>query len=240
MAATALAPTPPHGPPRLHPFCPTAAIGDFVSSLSSDDLAAVTAGCFDRQLHFWDEQRPELVAQYLLVVDALNFCFWPDGELEYEHLAGGIKRALLADPTVLDAVRLTAIDGLGVRRLLRWPRPLPLEEERARLLREVSWWVGGYRLVVVVLLLCMSTGQDAGQSSAAAAATYFHPSALSPPSLHCLPRPAQVGVALLELYGGQAANLVRAAGQSAVQLVQLVTSALPGFRDHCVYRFGGV
>jgi hypothetical protein len=29
--------------------------------------------------------------QYLLVVDALNFCFWPDGELEYEHLAGGIK-----------------------------------------------------------------------------------------------------------------------------------------------------
>jgi hypothetical protein len=32
-----------------------------------------------------------MTVQYLLVVDALNFCFWPDGELEYEHLAGGIK-----------------------------------------------------------------------------------------------------------------------------------------------------
>lgn len=48
-------------------------------------LAASLAGAaprfsptsFDRQLHFFDEGRPELVAQYLLVLDALNFCFWP-------------------------------------------------------------------------------------------------------------------------------------------------------------------
>jgi hypothetical protein len=26
--------------------------------------------------HFWDAERPELSAQYILVVDALNFCFW--------------------------------------------------------------------------------------------------------------------------------------------------------------------
>jgi hypothetical protein len=41
------------------------------------------------ELHFYDGG--PLTVQYLLVVDALNFCFWPDGELEYEHLAGGIK-----------------------------------------------------------------------------------------------------------------------------------------------------
>jgi hypothetical protein len=41
------------------------------------------------ELHFCDGG--PLTVQYLLVVDALNFCFWPDGELEYEHLAGGIK-----------------------------------------------------------------------------------------------------------------------------------------------------
>lgn len=40
-------------------------------------------------IHFCDGG--PLTAQYLLVVDALNFCFWPDGELEYEHLAGGLK-----------------------------------------------------------------------------------------------------------------------------------------------------
>jgi hypothetical protein len=30
-------------------------------------------------------------AQYLLVLDALNFCFWPQPGLEYEHLARGLK-----------------------------------------------------------------------------------------------------------------------------------------------------
>lgn len=30
-------------------------------------------------------------AQYLLVLDALNFCFWPQQGLEYEHLARGLK-----------------------------------------------------------------------------------------------------------------------------------------------------
>ena len=30
-------------------------------------------------------------AQYLLVLDALNFCFWPQPALEYEHLARGLK-----------------------------------------------------------------------------------------------------------------------------------------------------
>lgn len=29
--------------------------------------------------------------QYLLVLDALNFCFWPEPGLEYEHLAASLK-----------------------------------------------------------------------------------------------------------------------------------------------------
>lgn len=100
-------------------------------------------GVFDHQLHYWDEGQPEAVLQYLLAVDTLNFCFWPDGELEYGQLAGGLRDTLLADPGALDAERLAAIDGTGVRRLLRWPRALPLEGERARLLREVGGgWVG--------------------------------------------------------------------------------------------------
>ena len=76
---------------------------------------------FDAELHaLGPGASEEAVAQYLLVVDALNFCFWPDGpessaddgqggdedscpgedegsaaaareQLEYEHLARGIK-----------------------------------------------------------------------------------------------------------------------------------------------------
>ena len=145
------------------------------------DGAPLSPASFDKALHFWDAARPDLVAQYLLVVDALNFCFWPDAELEYHHLAGGVKAAVAADPGALDAVRLAAIDGPGVRALVGWPRPLPLEQERARLLREV-------------------------------------------------------GAALQQLYGGLAANLVRAAGGSAVRCVSLVAAAFPGFQDRCAWR----
>ena len=40
-------------------------------------------------LHFFDGG--PLTVQYLLVIDTLNFCFWPEGGLEYEHLARGLK-----------------------------------------------------------------------------------------------------------------------------------------------------
>jgi hypothetical protein len=46
----------------------------------------------------------------------------------------------------------------------------------------------------------------------------------------------QVGSGLLQHFNGQAAELVAAAGQSAVGLVQLLTSHFPGFRDHSVYK----
>jgi hypothetical protein len=35
---------------------------------------------FDRTLHFVDEHQPALTAQYLFVLDTLNWCFWPDAE----------------------------------------------------------------------------------------------------------------------------------------------------------------
>ena len=37
-------------------------------------------------------------------------------------------------------------------------------------------------------------------------------------------------------FGGQAANLVRAARGSAVELVRLITAHFPGFRDAAVYH----
>jgi hypothetical protein len=46
----------------------------------------------------------------------------------------------------------------------------------------------------------------------------------------------QVGTGLLQHFKGQAAELVAAAGQSAVQLVQLMTAHFPGFRDHSMYK----
>ena len=48
------------------------------------------------------------------------------------------QASLEEDEHVLDAARLACVDGAGVQVLLRRPTPLPLQEERARLLREVG------------------------------------------------------------------------------------------------------
>lgn len=61
------------------------------------------ASAWDRSLHYYDPHNSERTAQYLLAVDALNFCFWDDAEFEYEHLAGGLKQSLQRDPQILDA-----------------------------------------------------------------------------------------------------------------------------------------
>ncbi|GAB2282700.1 hypothetical protein Dimus_017238 [Dionaea muscipula] len=87
-------------------------------------------------IHYFDGG--PLTIQYLLVLDAINFCFWPDEELSYDHLALGLKKALKRDNSILDADRLQKYTGPDLRELLEWPRPLPLEDERARLLREVG------------------------------------------------------------------------------------------------------
>lgn len=79
-----------------------------------------------------------LSVQYFLVLHSLNFCFWPDEELSYDHLALGLKRALEHDKTAFDADHLQRYTGPELREMLKWPRPLPLEDERVRLLNEVG------------------------------------------------------------------------------------------------------
>ncbi|KAI8019761.1 Queuosine salvage protein [Camellia lanceoleosa] len=87
-------------------------------------------------IHYFDNG--PLTVQYLFVLDALNFCFWPDKDLSYDHLASGLKAALQNDKSVFDADRLQKYTGPELRKLLKWPRPLPLEDERVRLLHEVG------------------------------------------------------------------------------------------------------
>lgn len=45
--------------------------------------------CVSADLHYVDHGPRTL--QYLVCVDAINFCFWPQPGLEYEHLARGLK-----------------------------------------------------------------------------------------------------------------------------------------------------
>jgi hypothetical protein len=90
-----------------------------------------------------------------LIVDALHFCFWPDadaaaaggGALERPPPAAAARVRRPGAPPEAERVRgserlhaahLASIDAEGVQRLVRWPRPLPLAERRAALLRELG------------------------------------------------------------------------------------------------------
>jgi hypothetical protein len=116
-------------------------------------------------IRYFDNGPPTV--QYLFVLDALNFCFLPDKDLSYDHLAFGLKAALQNDKSLFSCwfvvlvffqslcslcfdgtlysfliyiVSLSLIHrkknkitGPQLRELLRWLRPLPLEDEEWKL-----------------------------------------------------------------------------------------------------------
>eukprot|EP01112_Ceratiomyxa_fruticulosa_P022828 TRINITY_DN8492_c0_g1_i1.p1 TRINITY_DN8492_c0_g1~~TRINITY_DN8492_c0_g1_i1.p1 ORF type:complete len:319 (-),score=70.69 TRINITY_DN8492_c0_g1_i1:75-1031(-) len=90
----------------------------------------------DNWFHYY-EPTSILTAQYVLVLDSLNFCFWQDEKLEYHHLASSLKNVLVNDSTAFDAEKLSNID---VHTFRKWMGGLifPLEEERVRLVREIG------------------------------------------------------------------------------------------------------
>lgn len=51
-----------------------------------------------------------LTVQYIFVLDALNFCFWPTKDFEYDTLAISLKDILEKDNHAFDADRLIEIN----------------------------------------------------------------------------------------------------------------------------------
>lgn len=92
--------------------------------------------------HYRNAEDPDLTAQYVLVLDALNFCFWPATGYEYAELAGSLKSTILKNSKAFSAESLSTITASEVT---RWLQPsevqhvdVPLAETRARLLNEVG------------------------------------------------------------------------------------------------------
>jgi Potential Queuosine, Q, salvage protein family len=89
----------------------------------------------DYPAHYYKEGS-DLMAQYCLVLDTLNFCFWPNKGLEYDNLAGPLRDVLLKDEHAFDGERLA---NISKEELVKWlGADFPLVDERLRLLREVG------------------------------------------------------------------------------------------------------
>jgi hypothetical protein len=111
----------------------------------ADELVKEGTPSWPREYHFVGEE--ELTLRYLLVLDALNFCFWPgkgswyiegpggerlDG---YYALAYGLKRAAERFPEFFEPGHLAALSEKGLREVLG---DIPLLPARVRIAREVG------------------------------------------------------------------------------------------------------
>ncbi|EEY70508.1 uncharacterized protein PITG_05926 [Phytophthora infestans T30-4] len=105
--------------------------------LSEGDQGVVTWDSGD--FHYFEDVKQDgpVTCQYVFVLDALNFCFWPTENMEYEHLARGLKTTLLHDPHALDAENLAKVTNDMVA---SWFHPFtpPQLDERRRKVREVG------------------------------------------------------------------------------------------------------
>jgi hypothetical protein len=115
-------------------------VEDALAEFSSELKGLGEPPSWDNGWHYCDDviSGGPLTAQYTLVLDALNWCFWPSAtSMEYDTLALGLARALRANPTAFSA---RALQELQPDTLRSWfaPHDLPAAEERARKLNEVG------------------------------------------------------------------------------------------------------
>ncbi|MBI4496587.1 MAG: hypothetical protein HY689_01650 [Chloroflexi bacterium] len=103
---------------------------------------------WDRELHFFDGGGRTV--NYLLLLDALNFCFWGDPETVwkiafhgrvlsgYGALAGALTRAIEEGVPVWDAAFLAELDEATLAAILRGWGEVPLFAERLAIARETG------------------------------------------------------------------------------------------------------
>lgn len=119
---------------------------------------------WNAQVHWSDGTRR--TANAVLLLDALNFCFWPDPgqpkwSIEYQGhtlngymaLAAGLKRAIEQGDPLYDAERLVGLTLDDLRHIFRGQQEIPMLSERQSNAQEIGWellqsWEGSFANMV--------------------------------------------------------------------------------------------
>ena len=122
------------------------ALAHFCGKVLKDGIAAPH---WDRRYHF--RGTAQATASYLLVLDSLNFCFWPaparlKWEIEYESvrlsgyygLAAALKRAIESGIPIIKADYLAEVTLGELKKILVGQGELPLLEHRLQILNELG------------------------------------------------------------------------------------------------------
>ena len=114
-----------------------AAIDILATTIEKEGFGKKPVDWDDCGWHYIDKNGGPLTAQYVFVLDSLNFCFWPHKGLEYEHLAVSLRNVLESDPDAFSAINLAS---MTVDKLSSWfpNHVLPQLEERVDCLQEIG------------------------------------------------------------------------------------------------------
>ena len=158
----------------------------------------------------------------ILLVDTLNFCFWPCVDWEYDRFASHARSALPLQLSLAcrlaSAIRSAALkfdnSGLG-------PDPLdPL-------------WSGS----PIMFYPTLHDGMCYRWSGLSEGDLVEVLGGQLPDMQERARLVREVGGSISGTWGGSVSDMIAAAGGSACRLVDLVTSSFAGFRDTCIYRF---
>jgi hypothetical protein len=71
----------------------------------------------NENVHFTNQENPELLAKYILVLSSLNFCFWPGATknnetfyFEYDFLSSKLKNVINNNSNAFDSLQLINLD----------------------------------------------------------------------------------------------------------------------------------
>ncbi len=122
------------------------ALGRFVRKLLADDIQVP---CWDINYHFFDGT--EKTVAYFLVLDTINFCFWPPAkmprwEIEYESkklsgyyaLAASLKQAIESGAPITNAGYLADLSMVELKKILGGQGELQLIQDRQLALNELG------------------------------------------------------------------------------------------------------
>jgi hypothetical protein len=169
-------------------------------------------------------QRFERVALYIMVMDCINFCFWPVGEenqssqfirknlLEYEHLASALKSLAEAD----DNAEISVHQNISISDSVRAEDSYVFAPQNLIKLTEKSFFD--------MMNPLLPTAPDGGDGS-----IYAIPNVRERVRLLI-----EMGQSLLFSYNGSATQFIAGAKSSSDKLVFLILRNFPGFRDATV------
>jgi len=99
---------------------------------------------WDSNLHY--TANDDSTAQYILILDAINFCFWPQESTnwDYDVLAKSLKESYIKDSTILNADRLVAFTKQDFTKIFPVLESERMIDERVRLIQEVGFVLLAY------------------------------------------------------------------------------------------------